>query len=122
MPKLTMLIGIDLILLGIIVTILSDSGSFTSMIPAIVGAVLLLLGLGASKNEGLSHHLLHAAMAVALLSAIASLGSAIGRGSSGWALFSQVLTAVLCGVLIFFGVRSFRAARLAREAEAASPV
>ena len=120
MPKLTMLIGVDLILLGIIVTILSDSGSFTSMIPAIVGVVLLLLGLGANAKPDLSHHLLHAAMAVALISALSSLGSAIGRGSTGWALFSQILTAVLCAILIFFGIRSFRAARLARETEAAT--
>jgi len=119
MPKLIMLIGVDLILLGVIVTVLSDSGSFTSMIPAIVGAVLLLLGVGANAKPDLSRHLVHAALAVALIAALSSIGSAIGRGSSGWALFSQLLTAVLCGLLIFFGVRSFRAARLAREAEAA---
>lgn len=119
MPKLTMLIGIDLIILGIVVTILSDSGSFTSMIPAIVGAVLALLGVVAVAKPDLTHHLMHAAMAVALIAALASLGSAIGRGSGGWALFSQIITAILCAVLIFFGIRSFRAARLAREAEGA---
>ena len=46
-----------------------------------------------------------------------SLGSAIGRGSTGWALFAQLATVVVAGVFLFFAIQSFRAARLAREAE-----
>jgi hypothetical protein len=44
----------------------------------------------------------------------------IGRGSTGWALFSQLATVVITGAFLFLAVNSFRAARLAREQAAAA--
>lgn len=55
---------------------------------------------------------------IALLAVLGSLGSAIGRGSTGWALAAQLITIVVLGCFLFLAVQSFRAARLAREAEA----
>jgi hypothetical protein len=52
---------------------------------------------------------------VALLAVLGSLGSAIGRGAEGWALFAQVATIVLCGAYLVVAVQSFRRARLARS-------
>ncbi len=54
------------------------------------------------------------------IDACTSLGSAIGRGSTGWALFAQLATIVVLGAFLFFAIQSFRAARLAREADAAN--
>ena len=109
--------GVALIALGILVSIVSDSSSVTSLIPAIVGALFLALGLGARLRPGIGHHLMHAAAAIALLVILGSLGSAIGRGSTGWALFAQLGSIAIAGVFLAYAVASFRTARRARLAE-----
>ena len=108
MAKQTSLCGGLLIALGIVVTIVSDSGSVTSLIPAFIGALLLVLGVMAAKKPDLGHHLMHAMATVALLAVIGSLGSLIGRGSTGWALFSQLATIGIAGFLVANSVKAFR--------------
>ena len=117
MAKQTSLCGGLLIALGIVVTIVSDSGSVTSLIPAFIGALLLVLGVMATKKPDLGHHLMHAMATVALLAVIGSLGSLIGRGSTGRALFSQLATIVIAGFLVANSVKAFRnrAKRIAEE-------
>ena len=112
----TIVAGIALIALGILVSIASDSSSVTSLIPAIVGVVLLGLGLGARMRPGIAHHLMHAAAAIALLVILGSLGSAISRGSPGWALFAQLGSVVIAAVYLGYAVASFRQARRERSA------
>lgn len=97
-----------LIALGVIVTIASDSGSATSLIPAFIGAILLILGLLARSKPELSHHLMHAMAVVVLLAIIGSLGSLIGRGSTGWALFSQLATIAIAGFLLVNAIQAFK--------------
>ncbi|MEM8708533.1 MAG: hypothetical protein AAGE98_18860 [Actinomycetota bacterium] len=118
MAKNAIIAGAVLIVTGIVVTIASDSESATSLIPAFVGAVFVGLGLLAQAKPDLNHHVMHAAAAVALLAVLGSIGSAIGRGSTGWALFAQLVTIVVLGGFLYLAIQSFRAARLAREAEA----
>lgn len=108
--------GAILIALGVIVTIASDSGSVTSMIPAFIGALFVIIGLVAGARPALNHHLMHGAAMLAVLAVLGSLGSLIGRGSSGWALFSQLVTIVVAAGFLYFAVQSFRAARAARVA------
>ncbi|MEM7143024.1 MAG: hypothetical protein AAF548_18520 [Actinomycetota bacterium] len=108
--------GTVLILLGVFVTIVSDSGSVTSLIPAFIGAVFVVLGMVARAKPELHHHIMHAAAALALLGVLGSLGSAIGRGSGGWALFAQLATVVVLGAFLQQAIMSFRAARRARMA------
>lgn len=116
MAEKSMIVGGLLMVLGGVVTVLSSSGSVTSLIPTFIGVIILVLGLAARMRPDLNHHLMHGVAVVALLAILGSLGSLIGRGSGGWALFSQLVTVVLCGGLLFFAVQSFRAARLARAA------
>jgi hypothetical protein len=111
----TILLGAALIVLGVIVTVASGSGSATSLIPAFIGIVFLALGLLARAKPELNHHLMHGAAALALIAVLGSLGSAIGRGAEGWALFAQIATIVLCGGFLALAVQSFRQARLARS-------
>jgi hypothetical protein len=118
MARLTMIVGAVLLVLGGVVTILSDSSSVTSLIPSFIGAVLVALGLLAQLRPALNHHAMHGVAVIALLAILGSLGSLIGRGSTGWALFSQLVTVVACGGLLYAAVQSFRAARLARAANA----
>jgi len=107
-----------LIVVGVFITIVSDSGSATSLIPAFIGAVFVVIGLVARAKPDWNKHLMHAAAAIALLGVVGSLGSAIGRSSTGWALVAQITTIVVLGVFLVLAIQSFRAARLAREAEA----
>lgn len=118
MSTWTIALGAALVVVGVGITLLSGSDSFTSLIPAFVGVVFLVLGFVARARESLSRHLMHAAVALALIVVLASLGTVFGRGASGWALASQVATIVLCGGYVALGVRSFIEARRAREAAA----
>ena len=106
--------GIALVVLGLVVTIASDSGSATSLIPAFIGVVFVLIGLVARVKPDQHHHLMHGAAALSVLAVLGSLGSAVGRGSSGWALFAQLATIVIVGVFLGCAITSFRAARQAR--------
>ncbi|MGH1488865.1 MAG: hypothetical protein ACRBK7_05630 [Acidimicrobiales bacterium] len=119
MPKKAMIVGAILVILGGVVSVLSDSNSVTSFIPSFIGAILIVLAVVAQMKPDLSHHMMHGVAAISLLAILGSLGSLIGRGSTGWALFSQLVTIVACGGLMFFAIQSFKAARLAREAAAA---
>jgi len=112
----SLLAGAVLIVVGVVVSLLSDSSSVTSLIPAFIGVIFVIIGLVGRARPDLNKHLMHAAALIALLAIVGSLGSAIGRGSTGWALFAQLATVVVTGAFLFFAVQSFRAARIAREA------
>jgi hypothetical protein len=115
MSKKSVIVGSILILLGVIVTIISDSSSATSLIPAFIGAVFVVLGLGGNLKPQLNHHFMHGAAALSLIAILGSLGSLIGRGSTGWALFSQLATTIICLLFMVTAIQSFKAARIARQ-------
>ena len=108
--------GAALIVLGVVVSIASDSSSVTSLLPAILGVVFIVLGLVARAKPDIAHHLMHGAAALAVLAVLGSIGSALGRGSTGWALFAQMATAVIAGVFLWQAVQSFRSVRQDRRA------
>jgi hypothetical protein len=116
MSNLAILIGFALVVVGVVATIGSGSESFTSMIPAVVGAVFLVIGVVARRADGLRRHLLHAAAAMSILLVLSGIGTLIARSPSGWALASQIATTVLAGVFAVAAVRSMLAARQARKA------
>lgn len=109
-----MAIGAILIVLGVVVTIASDSESLTSLIPAFIGVLFVILGFVAARKPAAGHHAMHGAAALALLGVLGTIGSLV-RGSEGWALFAQVTTLVLCVVFLVWAIGSFRAARATRE-------
>lgn len=116
--KKAMFAGIVLIAVGVVTWAISASGSVTALIPAGIGVVLALLGLGAQSKPDLSHHLMHAAAAVALLALLASLMSLVTRFNSedGYlAEASQAISVVVLGWFIFSAVQSFKSARAATQ-------
>ena len=115
MSKKSVIVGSILILLGVFVTIISDSSSATSLIPAFIGVVFVVLGLGGNLKPQLNHHFMHGAAALSLIAILGSLGSLIGRGSTGWALFSQLATTIICLLFMVTAIQSFKAARIARQ-------
>jgi hypothetical protein len=118
MPSTTRLIGLALMILGIAAYILTGRTSVTALIPAFFGAVLVILAFVA-RNEAARKHAMHAAVAVSLIGALASLGRAIpavmAGGISRPAVISQLLLAALLLVHVVLGVQSFMAARRARR-------
>ena len=123
MAKTTILIGGLLCVLGFVSYAMGgQSGtaerSPTALIPAGFGAILALLGLFVLAKPTLRKHLMHVAVTISLLGLLASLPMGImGLVRKGLALapVSQMLMAILCGIHVLLSVRSFIAARRARE-------
>ena len=117
MPSTTRYFGLILIVLGIASYMLTGRSSVTALIPALFGAVLVVCALIA-RRESARKHAMHAAVAVGLLGALASLARGIPAALSGGAARPAVLSQLIMGVLLLIyvalGVQSFIAARKAR--------
>jgi peptidoglycan/LPS O-acetylase OafA/YrhL len=120
MPLITIVIAILLILVGLIGYFAGGMASVTALIPAFLGVVLLVLGVLA-KKPNLRKHMMHAAVALALLGAIAAghrLIGAIGSEGENYGLkiFSMGGMTLLCLILLILGIKSFIDARRNRAA------
>ena len=117
MPSLSIFCGVLLILIGIlgyVTGVMSDRASYTALIPAIFGALLLLFGLIAQAKENLRKHLMHAAVVVALLGFIATAGRLIprlGELTFSGAEIAQISMAAVCLLFVVLAVKSFVGAR-----------
>lgn len=121
MTSVSIIIGVLLILTGIAGYVhgsTTGAASVTALIPAAFGALLALFGLIGAAKEGLRKHLMHAAVAVALLGFIFPTARIVSRISTlemTPAVISQIVTAVLCLLFVLLGIRSFIAARRERN-------
>lgn len=128
MARLTVVFGILLILLGVgfyIGLALTEGAapSLTALIPAAAGIPIFLLGLLALR-EKYRMHAMHGVAVLALLGFLmpgGRLGMQVIRGGelNSVAAASQLLMALLCGLLLMFCVKSFIDARR-RQASAAA--
>ncbi|MEK7414900.1 MAG: hypothetical protein AAB263_16420 [Planctomycetota bacterium] len=127
MPTITIVLGVLLIILGVASRVLSDSPSWTVLIPAIIGALFLVLGLLALR-QALRKHAMHAAALVALLAIGGSIGGLLklpallsgGEIERPLAVVARSLTCVLSFTFLVLAIRSFVVARLERKAQAGS--
>lgn len=122
MPRITIGFSLAYIALGLAGFFLTGAVHKTALIPAVIGMVLLVLGLLAGK-ENLRMHVMHAALLIGLLAflgtarGLAKLPAAFaGTAERPAAVYAQAATAVLSLVYLALGVRSFIAARRARSA------
>src|ERR1043166_8237524 len=121
MPKASIICGMILTLLGVITFAFAtqlgaDHRSVTALIPAFIGFPMMLLGYFAVLKPDLRMHLMHAAVLIALLGFIASAGRWVmhpGFALAGASIFTM---AILTGIFVILCVRSFIAARRARQA------
>ena len=118
MAKLSISFGIALVVVGIAGFVPNHAP--TALIPAYLGAGIVLCGLLALNPEYRMH-----AMHIAVLFAC------VGFVAAGWrlaislskpvansiAVSSQSITTVLCGVFVILCIRSFIAARRARQSQ-----
>ncbi len=118
MPSTTRLFGLILIGLGVASYVATGRTSVTALIPAIFGVVFVICALVA-RTESMRKHTIHAAVAVGLLGALASLGRAVPAVMAGDAtspaVMSQLVMGALLIVYVYLGVQSFIAVRKARD-------
>ena len=122
MPRITVIFSLIYIALGLGGFFLTGAVHNTALIPAVIGVVLLILGLLAG-NEKLRMHVMHVALLIGLLALLGTARSLLklpaafdGTAERPGAVFAQAATAVLSVVYLALGVRSFIAARRARTA------
>ena len=121
MPLVAILEGLILIIMGVLFYVFPEGESSpTALIPAIIGAGLLIPGYLAYSNESMKMHAMHA---TALFALIGTLGGAMGlpdmiAGDFDRPTIAKLALLILCGEYMFFSIMSFRAARIKREQEA----
>lgn len=121
MIHLTATIGALLMVVGVGGYVLTHMVSRTALIPAAIGAVLLLLAAW-GRQQRTHRHAMHAAMLVALLGLAGSARGLVqlpsllagGQASRPAAVYAQSITAIALLVLLAMGIRSFVAARRLR--------
>ena len=120
MASTTVIFGMLLTLLGLGGYFLTGMSSFTALIPAIFGLLLLVLGVLA-RSEPIRKHAMHAAAVVALVGCAGALFSLLRTPAgprSPVAVFSQAAMAVLTAVFVGLCVKSFIDVRRARTGKA----
>ena len=124
MAKVTIGIGIALVIQGVGFWAASGFEAITSMIPAFLGLPVSILGfIGVRGSDKARMHTAHGAVILTSLGVLAGLG----RGVPGLfkdpvnmrAVSATLIMAAICAVHVFLSVRSFIAARKAREAQEA---
>lgn len=120
MPASAIIIGVLLNIVGFTGWLLTEMKSWTALIPAILGLILVLLGVFSLMQPGLRKHLMHAAMLVALVGVLGSgkmlLRSAESAGAkpSPVRMGANASTAALGMIFLALGIRSFIQARRQR--------
>lgn len=122
MTALTLWTGGILTATGLIAYLVTGAESITSLIPAVIGVLLLIAGGVAARAPGARRHAVHAALVIALLGALGSLMNVaqIGDLISGdaerpAAIVVSLIMFVLLIAYLAAGIRSFVAARKAEQ-------
>ena len=107
--------GFSLIILGVGFYFGTDRVSWTALIPAIFGVILVVLGVLARQDK-LRMHVMHAAAAVGLIGIVAALirlwpAISTGEIDKPAAVAELGLMALVCAVFVALCVRSFVVAR-----------
>jgi hypothetical protein len=117
MLLVTRVVGFVLILLGVVGYVATGFASMTALIPAFVGAVFLIIAL-VGRRAGARRHAMHAAVALALITAIGMVPRIIPAVTAGDmtrpAVLAQMLMAVILVIYVMIGIKSFIDARRAR--------
>ena len=118
MVRLTSSVGVLLVIVGVGGYVLTGAASPTALIPAGLGAVLLLLAAW-GRQEGARKHAMHGAMLIALVGIAGTVRGLMqlptllagGEVARPAAVYAQSLTALVLVVFLVSGIRSFVAAR-----------
>ena len=114
MYKTTILFGALLIITGLVGYLGTGSEHKSALAPSAFGIILLICGLLAA-NESRRMMAMHIAVLFGLFGAIGVVPVLFKEGQSGAAFISKVVTLNLCVIFVGLCIRSFIAARKARE-------
>ena len=118
MPTTTRIVGFVLIGIGLVGYLATGAASLTALIPAMLGALLLILALVARSAEA-RKHAMHAAVALALLAVLGTLPRLLpaltAREFARPAVIAQAAMVLVLAVYVLLGVKSFIDARRARQ-------
>jgi len=123
--KATMVIGMLLSILGVCCYVFwkqlgAPRPSVTALIPTFVGVPMMVLGWLSVAKPDLRKHLIHAAVVISTLGLFMALGRvitvSIRHPNFGPGFQATLAMGILCAVHVVMSVRSFIAARKAREA------
>jgi hypothetical protein len=125
MPIVSIIVGLLLVAQGFIGYFASGQVSKTPFIASGFGVPFILFGIGSLANPGLRKHLMHGAAGWGLLGALMGLGMSLPkifalifsgtqppRPMATWHTF---IMGTLCVLFVSLAVRSFIAARKARQ-------
>ena len=124
MPKTAIIAGMLLTLLGLItyffaIPLGAEKASVTALIPTFVGVPLMLLGYFCVVKPNLRMHLMHVAVLLGLLGFLASAGRLVSvmikSPNFGIGTASLAAMAIITGVFVVMCIKSFIAARRARQ-------
>jgi len=121
----TRVVGVVLIAVGVVAYLVTDRSSVTALLPAFLGAPILVAGIVAAREQ-LRAHAIHAALVLALLGVLGTAMNLVelpallsgGDVERPTAVVTSAITALIGVIYLVLGIRSFRAARMAREAAA----
>lgn len=118
--RVTIILGLILIVVGLVGYFGSGMISPTALIPAAIGAVFVALGCVAGRgSEHVRKHTMHAALVLALITVVMTFRGLLGLPTllsgvpvpNGAAILSKSITALLCLLFIGLGINSFIQAR-----------
>lgn len=129
MPKLSVLFGVLLVIVGCLGYFGAMAGLFaakpspTALIPAALGILLMLCGFIGIAKEGARKHAMHVAAVVALLGLLGSFPGLMkfpallggGELERPIAVMAQTATALLCLIFFLLCFQSFLKARVLRK-------
>ena len=119
--KITLAIGLAMIIWGGVVTIVSDSQSLTSLIPSAIGLPMLILGYLAIKYEHRKSFFMHLAVIIGLVMFIGGLDlirTLLGDSivfNNFWADLSKLFLLIFGGFHTYLCISSFRHIRKMRD-------
>ena len=117
MPKLTIYYGSMLVIWGVSVSVLSDSGSVTSLFPSFLGLGVLIPGILANKNSEKRKFWMHIAVVFGLLCALGGTRFFMVMSDGiTYASGSMLMLLITGSIYTYFCVQSFIHARKNAEA------
>lgn len=118
MPAVTRLVGFVLVVLGLASYVGTGRTSVTALIPALFGALFLVLAFVA-RTPAARKHVMHAAVGLALVGLLGTasrLAPALSAGDlTRPAVLAQIAMVIVLVGYIALGVKSFVDARRARQ-------
>ncbi|HEV8061708.1 MAG TPA: hypothetical protein VGP68_17660 [Gemmataceae bacterium] len=121
MAKITIIVGLILIGLGLYGYFGTGTTSLTALIPAFFGAPILMLGALALKDS-MRKHAMHGAVMLGLLCFLGAIGNVVrvlrsGKEIDAIAMTMTVSMGIVSGIFVVLCIRSFIQARKARMAK-----